>query len=113
MHLGSDTERVDDDRAAQVAHRLGPCRAYGDLASYRAVVALALIDVTLVPAGVVETRLDEVFWVFNWEASTPNYDKILEVGLREILQEVTERKASLEEVFLTLMNEESRSVEAA
>ena len=44
--------------------------------------------------------LGEVFWVFNWEASTPNYDKILEVGLREILQEVTDRKASLEEEYL-------------
>jgi len=52
--------------------------------------------------------LGEVFWVFNWEASTPNYDKILSVGLKGILEEVAERKASLEEEYLaeTLNGEE-------
>jgi formate C-acetyltransferase len=52
--------------------------------------------------------LNEVFWVFNWEASTPNYDKILDIGLKGIAQEVAERKASLEEEYLaeTLNGEE-------
>jgi pyruvate formate-lyase/glycerol dehydratase family glycyl radical enzyme len=45
-------------------------------------------------------ELSEVFWVFNWEASTPNYDKILRVGLAGILREVVERKARLEEEYL-------------
>jgi formate C-acetyltransferase len=44
--------------------------------------------------------LSEVFWVFNWEASTPNYDKILQLGLKRILQEVVDRKASLEQEYL-------------
>ena len=47
--------------------------------------------------------LSEVFWVFNWEASTPNYDKILALGLRGILQEVVDRKASLK-LKMTLVN---------
>ena len=44
--------------------------------------------------------LKEVFWVFNWEASTPNYDKILRVGLKGILQEVMDKKASLEHEYM-------------
>ena len=44
--------------------------------------------------------LKEVFWVFNWEASTPNYDKILRVGLKGILQEVMDKKASLEQDYM-------------
>jgi len=53
-------------------------------------------------------ELSEVFWVFNWEASTPNYDKILALGLRGILHEVTDRKESLEEEYLaeTMTGEE-------
>ena len=44
--------------------------------------------------------LKEVFWVFNWEASTPNYDKIFRVGLKGILQEVMDKKASLEQEYM-------------
>ena len=45
-------------------------------------------------------ELKEVFWIFNWEATTPNYEKILRLGLRGILQEVEERKAALHEAYL-------------
>jgi len=53
-------------------------------------------------------ELSQVFWVFNWEASTPNYDKILQLGLKGILQEVVDRKASLEREYLaeTMSGEE-------
>jgi pyruvate-formate lyase len=44
--------------------------------------------------------LSEVFWVFNWEAATPNYDKILRLGLKGILQQVTDRKANLEQEYM-------------
>jgi len=44
--------------------------------------------------------LTEVFWVFNWEASTPNYDKIFALGLKGILQEVADRKAGLDREYL-------------
>jgi formate C-acetyltransferase len=44
--------------------------------------------------------LGEVFWVFNFEAGTPNYDKIFRIGLKGILQEVAERKARLEEAYV-------------
>ncbi len=52
--------------------------------------------------------LSEVFWVFNWEASTPNYDKIFALGLKGILQQVADRKDSLEEEYLaeTMTGEE-------
>lgn len=58
--------------------------------------------------GYLPEELTEVFWVFNFEASTPNYDKILAVGLRGILEEVRERRDSLEEEYLaeTLTGEE-------
>jgi pyruvate formate-lyase/glycerol dehydratase family glycyl radical enzyme len=45
-------------------------------------------------------ELKEVFWVFNWEASTPNYDKILRVGLKGITEEVMVRKALLEKEYM-------------
>jgi len=53
-------------------------------------------------------ELSQVFWVFNWESSTPNYDKIFALGLKGILQEVTERRESLEEEYLaeTMTGEE-------
>jgi pyruvate formate-lyase/glycerol dehydratase family glycyl radical enzyme len=52
--------------------------------------------------------LTEVFWVFNWESSTPNYDKILELGLKGIAQQVTDRKANLEQQYMaeTMTGEE-------
>lgn len=45
-------------------------------------------------------ELREVFYVFNFEASTPNYEKILSMGLKGILQEVRERQALLEQQFM-------------
>jgi formate C-acetyltransferase len=44
--------------------------------------------------------LSEVFWVFNWESSTPNYDEILRLGLKGILQKVTERRARLKQEYM-------------
>jgi pyruvate formate-lyase/glycerol dehydratase family glycyl radical enzyme len=41
-------------------------------------------------------ELKEVFRIFNWESSTPNYEKILRVGLKGILEEVQQRKEKLE-----------------
>jgi formate C-acetyltransferase len=45
-------------------------------------------------------ELSEVFYVFNWEAATPNYDKIFRLGLNGILDEVRERKARLERDYM-------------
>lgn len=45
-------------------------------------------------------ELNEVFWIFNWESSTPNYEKILRVGLKGILEEVRQRKEKLEEDYM-------------
>ena len=45
-------------------------------------------------------ELNEVFYVFNWEASTPNYDKILQVGLKGILEEVRERMVRLDQEYM-------------
>jgi formate C-acetyltransferase len=52
--------------------------------------------------------LSEVFWVFNWESSTPNYDKILQLGLTGILREIAERRARLNRDYLgeTISGEE-------
>jgi formate C-acetyltransferase len=44
--------------------------------------------------------LHEVFYVFNFEASTPNYEKILGMGLKGILQEVENRKSRLDLEFM-------------
>ena len=45
-------------------------------------------------------ELREVFYVFNFEASTPNYEKILNVGLKGILEEVRARKDRLQREFM-------------
>lgn len=44
--------------------------------------------------------LKDVFWVFNWESATPNYDKILQVGLKGILDEVKDRKSRLQNDYM-------------
>jgi len=44
--------------------------------------------------------LKEVFYVFNFEASTPNYEKILKLGLKGILEEVQTRKKELNEAYM-------------
>ena len=36
----------------------------------------------------------------NWESSTPNYEKILRVGLKGILEEVRQRQVKLEEQYM-------------
>jgi len=45
--------------------------------------------------------LSEVFYVFNFEASTPNYEKILNVGLKGILEEVQERKTRMDREYMS------------
>jgi len=50
--------------------------------------------------GYLPDELKEVFWIFNWESSTPNYGKILRVGLKGILEEVRQRKEKLEEGYM-------------
>jgi formate C-acetyltransferase len=45
-------------------------------------------------------ELKEVFWIFNWESSTPNYEKILGVGLKGILEEVRQRMERLDEEYM-------------
>jgi choline trimethylamine-lyase len=50
--------------------------------------------------GYLPDDLKEVFWIFNWESGTPNYEKILRVGLRGILGEVRQRRARLDEEYM-------------
>jgi len=45
-------------------------------------------------------ELAEQFWVFNWESATPNYDKILSIGLKGILDEAKARLARLDEEYM-------------
>ena len=45
-------------------------------------------------------ELAEQFWIFNWESATPNYDKILSVGLKGILEEARERLKKLDEEYM-------------
>ncbi|MBU2551103.1 MAG: hypothetical protein KKB20_22015 [Proteobacteria bacterium] len=45
-------------------------------------------------------ELNEVFYVFNFEASTPNYEKILQIGLKGVLEEVRLRTARLEQDYM-------------
>jgi len=45
-------------------------------------------------------ELTEVFWIFNWESSTPNYDKILRVGLKGILDQARERRQKLDGEYM-------------
>ncbi|MBU2514128.1 hypothetical protein KJ966_22565 [bacterium] len=50
--------------------------------------------------GYLPEDLKEVFWIFNWESATPNYEKILKLGLRGILSEVEERLIRLETEYM-------------
>ncbi|MFB0562255.1 MAG: pyruvate formate lyase family protein [Candidatus Lokiarchaeia archaeon] len=45
----------------------------------------------MIPRGVA----DEIVYVFNWECATPNYEKILQIGLRGIIREAEDRKKRL------------------
>lgn len=44
--------------------------------------------------------LQEVFWIFNWESGTPDYEKILRLGLRGILDEIRQRRERLDRQYL-------------
>ncbi len=44
--------------------------------------------------------LADVFWVFNWECATPNYEKVLRAGLKGILEEVYERRMRLDQEYM-------------
>jgi len=50
--------------------------------------------------GYLPDELKEVFWIFNWESSTPSYEKILRLGLKGILEEVRERGRRLDEQYM-------------
>jgi len=50
--------------------------------------------------GYLPEELTEVFWVFNWESGTPNYEKILRMGLKGILEEARERIARLDREYM-------------
>ncbi len=52
--------------------------------------------------GFLPEELKEVFWVFNWESATPNYQKILTVGLSGIKSEIEARLNRLNNEFLDL-----------
>jgi len=45
-------------------------------------------------------ELKEQFWIFNWESATPNYDKILSIGLKGILEEARERLKKLDREYM-------------
>ena len=45
-------------------------------------------------------ELAEQFWIFNWESATPNYEKILSVGLKGIVEEAKARMARLEQDYM-------------
>ena len=44
--------------------------------------------------------LADIFWIFNWECATPNYEKILQMGLKGILEEAKERKRRLAKEYM-------------
>lgn len=44
--------------------------------------------------------LKEVFWVFNFESTTPNYTKIFQVGLKGLLEEAQDRLSRLEKAYM-------------
>ncbi len=45
-------------------------------------------------------ELKEQFWIFNWESATPNYEKILAIGLKGILEESRERLNRLDREYM-------------
>ncbi len=44
--------------------------------------------------------LVDMFWIFNWESTTPNYEKILEMGLKGIIEDARERKIRLDGEYI-------------
>jgi formate C-acetyltransferase len=45
-------------------------------------------------------ELKEQFWIFNWESATPNYEKILSIGLKGIVEEARERLQKLDSEYM-------------
>jgi formate C-acetyltransferase len=45
-------------------------------------------------------ELTDIFWVFNWESTTPNYEKTLAIGMKGILEEAKERLKKLDEEYM-------------
>ncbi|MBM3142782.1 MAG: hypothetical protein FJ005_07035 [Chloroflexi bacterium] len=45
-------------------------------------------------------ELADLFWIFNWECATPNYEKILLVGLKGILEEARGRLKRLDSEYM-------------
>ena len=41
------------------------------------------------------------FWIFNWESATPNYGKILHMGLKGIVEEAKERRRQLDREYMS------------
>ncbi|MBT9132204.1 MAG: hypothetical protein DDT33_00717 [Firmicutes bacterium] len=42
----------------------------------------------------------DILWIFNWESTTPNYEKILQFGLKGIIEDVRERKTRLDREYM-------------
>lgn len=49
--------------------------------------------------GYLSDDLKDVFWIFNWESATPNYDTIFDLGLKGILEQVNLRMQRLQEDY--------------
>ena len=41
-----------------------------------------------------------IFWFFNWESTTPNYEKVLRTGLKGLIEEAKERKKRLDKEYI-------------
>lgn len=44
--------------------------------------------------------LADVLWVFNWESTTPNYEKVLQMGLKGLLEDARQRRIRLDEEYI-------------
>ncbi len=44
-------------------------------------------------------ELVDQFWVFNWEAGTPDYEKVFRVGLKGLIEEAKQRKMKLDKEY--------------
>ncbi|MFX0010591.1 MAG: pyruvate formate lyase family protein [Candidatus Hermodarchaeota archaeon] len=54
--------------------------------------------------NIIPKELYNEFYVFNWESATPNFDKLLRVGLNGIIREAEERLERLETEWLVGSN---------
>lgn len=46
-------------------------------------------------------ELADIFWVFHWESTTPNYEKMLKTGLKGIIEEAKFRKRRLDNELMS------------